>query len=221
MAKSPADKEFDLRKRLVGAFILIGFGVVILPAVLGGKDPEIDVEQGASTQLQDPKIFVSKITPIGGVTPRTRRQDQLVDAKPPDPDPVTPAQPDGTSTADRTEKPKVAKSSGETTQVSKAQTPPKPEPKQESSSTVSATSSKDEPGWVVRVGTFAKADNAKRVIQRLQQAGFDPSSSDVKTDKGTMTRVWIGPYAQRVDAARMRTRVRQVTGGEGFIAAYP
>ena len=213
MADLPPDKEFDLKKRLVGAFILIGFGVVVLPAVLGGKNPEAEFEQEMTTQAQDTRIFVSKITPIGGATPRSLRQseDQLVAAKPPDPDPVTPAQ-----TGKQTEKKKAAEA-----QVSKAQTS-QPEPKQDSGSLpIAATSPLDEPGWVIRVGTFSKKDNAKRVVKRLEQAGFKPSTSGVKTDKGTMTRVWIGPYAQRVDAARMRTRVQQVTGGEGFIAAYP
>ena len=59
------------------------------------------------------------------------------------------------------------------------------------------------------------------MVKRLQQAGFEASTTAIKTDKGSVTRVWIGPYAKRVEAARMRTRVEQVTGGEGYIAAYP
>ena len=57
-------------------------------------------------------------------------------------------------------------------------------------------------------------------MKRLKQAGFQPSTTNIDTGSGPATRVWIGPYAQRVEAARMRKRVNQVTGGEAYIAAY-
>lgn len=203
MAKATREPEFDLKKRLVGASILIGFGVIVLPALLGGKDPHGATEP-AQTAVEEPKIFVSKITPIGGDTPRptpSAVQDQLPDAAAPEPQAVTPVK---------------TKSGG--TEVSKAAPPPKPKPKPKAEPAITA---KGEPGWVVRVGTFAKTENVERVVQRLKQAGFEPSTTKLKTDKGSVTRVWIGPYAQRVEAARMRTRVKQVTGGEGYIAVYP
>ena len=204
MANSTPESEFDLKKRLVGAFILIGFGIVVLPALLGGNDPQVGDEQTQPTPPLESKVFVSKITPIGGATPKPPVKetqvdlDEEVEPKASEPEPITSAEP----------------------QVSTVETQPEPEsqaapqPKQEKKASA-------EPGWVVRVGTFAKDDNTKRVMERLRQAGFDPSATKVKTDKGSVTRVWIGPYAQRVEAARMRNRVKQVTGGDAFIAAYP
>lgn len=206
MANSPLESEFDLKKRLVGALILIGFAIVVLPALLGGKDPEIDSEQTQLTPPLESKVFVSKITPIGGATPKPvaqkpqSEQDDLVEPTAPEPKPKTTVQPEVSKVEKQTESKQKPKAT--------------PQPKQE-------VKGEREPGWVVRVGTFAKADNTKRVMQRLQQAGFDPSMTEVETDKGPVTRVWIGPYAQRVEAARMRSRVKQVTGGDAFIAAYP
>ena len=206
MAHSTPESEFDLKKRLVGAFILIGFGIVVLPALLGGNDPEVGDEQMQLTPSLESKVFVSKITPIGGATPKplakkpTSEQDEPVELKVPESEAVTPVE----------------------SQVSKVETQSKP--KQESQAAPEPKQEKKanpEPGWVVRVGTFAKADNTERVVERLRQAGFDPSTTKVKTDKGSVTRIWIGPYAQRVEAARMRSRVKQVTGGDAFIAAYP
>ena len=206
MANSTPESEFDLKKRLVGAFVLIGFGIVVLPALLGGNDPQVSDEQTIPTPPLESKVFVSKITPIGGATPKPLAkepqsdQDELAEPKTPQSEPVTPVQP----------------------QVSKVD--PQPEPKKESKAKAEPkqeAKTKMGPGWVVRVGTFAKADNTKRVMERLRQAGFDPSKTEVKTDKGSVTRVWIGPYTQRVEAARMRNRVKQVTGGDAFIAAYP
>lgn len=194
MANSSPESEFDLKKRLIGAFILIGFGVVVLPALLGGEDPQLDSDQTHSAPSVDSKVFVSKITPIGGATPK-----------------LTPLEKQGTQKA---EQPAAQKTASAVQTISKAEPPAQPEVKQE-------VKSKAEPGWVVRVGTFAKQGNAERVMKRLQQAGFKPSTTKISTDNGSATRVWIGPYAQRVEAARMRKRINQVTGGEAYIAAYP
>lgn len=206
MTKSVPESEFELKKRLLGAFILIGFGVVVLPALLGGNNPQSSVDELPVTPTLESKVFVSKITPIGGTTPQpmpkplaSETQDNLIESEAPAPYPVTPKPPETTGN-----------------KTAKAQSPPKPKP-----TSKPVTKKLDEPGWVVRVGTFGKKENANRVVKRLQQAGFEPSTTNIKTDKGQATRVWIGPYAQRVEAARMRTRVQQVTGGEGYIAAYP
>jgi DedD protein len=209
MANSAVEPDFDLKKRLVGAFVLIGFGVVVLPALLGGKGLQSGDGEFSVTPRMDSKVFVSKITPIGGATPQripapveTKIENTV--AENPTAAPVAPVD---TGTSDN----QVALIQG----TKKPKSEPKPEPKPK---LVAATG---EPGWVVRIGTFAKDGNVERVITRLQQAGFDPSTTKVKTQKGSVTRVWIGPYAKRVEAARMRTRVQQVTGGEGYIAAYP
>ena len=206
MANSTPESEFDLKKRLVGAFILIGFGIVVLPALLGGNDPQVGDEQAHPTPPLESKVFVSKITPIGGSTPKPMAkepqadQDGSVESKTSEGEPVTSVEP----------------------QVSKVETQPEPKPEpQPAPKPTQEKKASPEPGWVVRVGTFAKADNTKRVMERLRQAGFDPSTTKVKTDNGSVTRIWIGPYAQRVEAARMRNRVKQVTGGDAFIAAYP
>ena len=213
MAKSAPESEFDLKKRLLGALILIGFGVVVLPALLGGKDPEGGGDESQRFPSLDSKVFVSKITPIGGATPQPmpkplnqKSSGGLTESPAPAVDPVVPAKP-------KIQKKKVAKADP----PAKAKPAPKPTPKAKPVAPASK-----EPGWVVRVGTFGKQDNTDRVVKRLQQAGFSPSTTKIKTNNGLATRVWVGPYAQRVEAARIRKRVQQVTGGEeGYIAAYP
>ena len=181
--------------------MLIGFGVVILPALLGGADPDFGQEEAQVTPRLDSKVFVSKITPIGGPTPQ--RLPEPVQNAQPVPEKPAPTQSAPTNTG--SPKKQVARAADAT--IAK----PKPV----------STVGTDQPGWVVRVGTFARRDNVERVMKRLKQAGFEPSTTAVKDQKGSVTRVWIGPYAKRVEAARMRTRVKQVTGGDGYIAAYP
>jgi cell division septation protein DedD len=58
-------------------------------------------------------------------------------------------------------------------------------------------------------------------VAELEKGGFGPSTSAVETSSGSATRVWVGPYETRVEAARMKTRVTQQTGSEALIVAYP
>ena len=78
-------------------------------------------------------------------------------------------------------------------------------------------------GWVVQVGVFTDSKGAAKVVSDLKSKGFDPSTTIVDTNMGkaTGTRVWLGPYAQRVDAAKSKTSLKDRTGGDGFIRAYP
>lgn len=78
-------------------------------------------------------------------------------------------------------------------------------------------------GWVVQVGVFTDKDGASKVVEDLQIKGFKPSITIVDTNRGKATgsRVWLGPFAQRVDAAKTKTRLTERTGEPGFIRAYP
>jgi len=78
-------------------------------------------------------------------------------------------------------------------------------------------------GWMVQVGVFTDKRGASRVVADLRAKGFSPSTSIVDTNRGkaTGTRIWLGPYAQRVEAAKAKTQLTNKTGEAGFIRAYP
>lgn len=78
-----------------------------------------------------------------------------------------------------------------------------------------------ERGWIVQVGTFTKSGNVEKLVAELEEIGFKPSTTDVSTSSGDATRVWVGPFETRVEAARVKTRLTQRTGSEGLIVAYP
>lgn len=78
-------------------------------------------------------------------------------------------------------------------------------------------------GWAVQVGLFENKTGANRVVEDLKSKGFKPSVTIVDTNRGkaTGTRVWLGPFAQRVEAAKEMSRLAERTGQAGFIRAYP
>lgn len=86
-----------------------------------------------------------------------------------------------------------------------------------------AAAPKVDVGWVVQIGVFTDKRGAAKVVGDLRDKGFNPSTSIVDTNRGkaTGTRVWLGPYAQRVDAAKAKSLLTNKTGEAGFIRAYP
>lgn len=229
----PGEKQgttFDLKHRLTGAAILIGFAVIVLPLLLGG--PEDASVGGGDTAGAEPdtRVFRSNITPIGGPTPPVQEQEpaEMESAEAPPPVDEDAAQPEATAEAGTQE---------EDAQVASAPSEPAAEPESADQATgresTGETDSEGggepsvapaetvERGWIVQVGTFRNSDNVEKLVAELQNNGFGTSTTDVETTEGSATRVWVGPYETRVEAARIKTRVKQRVGSEGLIVAYP
>ena len=59
---------------------------------------------------------------------------------------------------------------------------------------------------MVQVGAFAAAGEATALRDRLRSAGFNAFTESVNTDKGTLTRVRVGPAPAPVAQARKGTQ---------------
>ena len=240
--------EFELKHRIAGAVILVFFAVIALPAILNGSpsDAEIEAEQGLSEPMASRSDdFVSRIIPIGPTTvtgadpvplppePEIEFVNEPADSIPlsdVEPQPVVEVQ-------TKIMSPEVPEASpaGKSTEQSLVKIPtvtePTVEPKPAAPEPVTVvvvekTKTSIEPvvtrGWVVRVGTFSVSKNALRILQELRAKGFNASSTKISTTSGaSATRVWVGPVAERVQAARLRTDIERKTGEKGLITAYP
>jgi DedD protein len=216
------NEPFVLKHRLTGAAILIAFAVLVLPLLLGG--PDGGDQQGAGDDT-DTTVFHSSITPIGGATPTAQQRAAAGEAAGADDERVDGATP-AVSTA--------AKAEDETRTASvDRENPPQPGDKAATDksttqstgdagqSTGSAGTKTVERGWIVQVGVFKNPDNVKKLVAKLADGGIESSTSDVETSEGDATRVFVGPFETRVEAARSNVRVKQRTGSEGLIVAYP
>lgn len=229
----PAKKQGDsfvLKHRLAGAAVLIGFAVIVLPMLLGGpaEDPGRADDAAASRQSDtETRVFRSNITPIGGATPnagprkeeRERTVGELLEQEA--------ATPSGAG-AEQAAAPSVDEGSrgeGSEPEAGGDEQVAARSERSDSSTTRPADGTAEpkrvERGWIVQVGTFRKAGNVDKLVAELEKSGFGPSTSDVETSGGSATRVWVGPFETRVEAARVKNRVTQKTGSEALIVAYP
>lgn len=65
-------------------------------------------------------------------------------------------------------------------------------------------------GYYINVGLFAVPANGARAHQKLKDAGLPVTSEVVDTQRGSMTRVRVGPYAKRSQADAVARKIRAV-----------
>jgi cell division septation protein DedD len=95
-----------------------------------------------------------------------------------------------------------------------AATPPAPKPEAKP-----AAASKT--GFAVQVGAFAAAAEATALRDRLRGAGFNAFTESVTTDKGTLTRVRVGPAMNRAEADQLKASVQAKLGIAGIVRPHP
>ncbi len=215
--------EFVLKHRVTGAAFLILFGVLFLPWLLGTPSEasksdlalsfqnvdEItpdEIEQELLTavdngEIEDVEVYVSKITPLDAIpSSNTLNQEKVVEEK----------------VEEAKEPEKVISAPVEPTPVVEAKVEEQPKPVVKE-----VVKEKVEVGWIVQIGVFTDSNGVEKVVADLKSRGFDPSTTPVDTNKGPGTSVRLGPYAQRVEAAKSMATLKEKTGSDGYIKAYP
>ena len=92
-----------------------------------------------------------------------------------------------------------------------AQTPPAPAPKPAAAGV----------GFAVQLGAFSAEAEADKLRDRARAAGFNAFVEQVRTDKGTLNRVRVGPVADRAEADRLKAQLAARLGIDGFVQSHP
>ena len=97
---------------------------------------------------------------------------------------------------------------------------PKPEPKPEATASkpVTAPTTPAAPaasgvGFAVQLGAFGQASDANALRDKVRAAGFSAFVEQVRTEKGTLHRVRVGPVANRADAEQLKAQVAASVAG--------
>lgn len=70
-------------------------------------------------------------------------------------------------------------------------------------------------GWVVRVGSFSKVQNANALVAKLRQAGFSTFTRDITNTQGIkLTSVLVGPELKKEKLEQQLSKLQQLTGIE-------
>jgi len=109
---------------------------------------------------------------------------------------------------------------------------PKPEPKPAAAKTEPATAAAkpvavptapaaSSVGFAVQLGAFGQATEANALRDKVRAAGFSAFVEQVRTDKGTLNRVRVGPVANRAEAENLKAQVASKVGVAGMVRPHP
>ncbi len=76
-------------------------------------------------------------------------------------------------------------------------------------------------GFAVQLGAFGSAEEAGKLRDRARAAGFSAFVEQVRTDKGVLNRVRVGPVASRADADQLKGQVAAKLGVGGIVRPHP
>ncbi|WP_017164672.1 SPOR domain-containing protein [Xanthomonas phaseoli] len=117
-------------------------------------------------------------------------------------------------------KPEVAKPATPTPAAAKSELAAKPEPAKPVA-TAPAAPAASAVGFAVQLGAFGRAEDADALRDRVRAAGFSAFVEQVRTDKGALNRVRVGPVANRSDAEQLRAQVAAKVGISGMVRPHP
>lgn len=234
MAQSISDEELQLKKRarrrLVGAVALVLLAVVFLPMVLDkepkpvGQDIAIRIPSQENTPFK-PQAAAPKVIPAVPVEPLKAVESQTVApeaAKQQTDKAAASGEPQpGKVSAD---KPAAEQQAGAKSTATlhmeiqqKPATPSAEKPAKHATEAKRETTAKSQ-GYVILLGAFANADNAKQRQAKLNALGVRFYTEKVKTPSGEKLRVRAGPYATREEAEKVLGRLKSQGITDGVVA---
>ena len=189
-----------LKERIIGAAVLVGLAVLIVPVFLNG--PSTDAE------------IITEMVSLPGQNDQTRKTQTIVLERDRT-DPV-PASNGGSKLTDtQAAKPQVNKPQ----QVAKKKPAPvKSQAKPTGTKTADKVSSTGM--WAVQLGSFSNQANAKRLAADLRKQGYAAFLSQLKTDSGQLHRVRIGPQNNRDSADAVAAKLTSA-GHKGQVVTHP
>ena len=206
--------EDTLKARLIGATVLVGLAVLLIPELLSGRKPaeQATAQAGAS---RGTRTFTIEL----GATPGTSVVTD--DASKPAPAPAPPSQPVPRQASGPEVEAAVAatniQSAGESTEPSPqpASAPrvvaPEPPPEGVVRPAAEPAPADSAPaqvvpargGWAVQVGAFGSAEAANKLVGQLQSADFAAYVAPVSRSGKTLHRVRVGPVTARAGAVAL------------------
>jgi len=209
MPKAVSEEEIRLRgrarRRLLGAVVLVTIAVVVLPMVLDEEPRPVSEDIAIHIPSRD-QVTPLPPPPKPGGTEVSKPISGKADGEP---------APAGTETAPPPEPPAA---------TAATEAPAKAEEKPDAVAKAPETAAKTSPagagtreGFVVQLAAFSDPANAQQKQLKLASEGIKTYTDTVKTQKGQLTRVRVGPFPSREAAEKEQARLAKL-GVKGVVA---
>lgn len=191
------------RKRLIGAITLGLLAIVFLPMIFdsepkrgGGSVKTQEISLQVPAKEGQPPLTAPAPVPSAAQTPPP--------VAAPVPAPIAKAEPAKPAASETPKQAPTAKPD-KPAQIDK---PPKVAP--------AASKGSEKSGFVVQLGVFSSAENAKHAIEKMKDAKLPVYTESIPIKSGTATRVRVGPYPTREKADAAVAQIK-LAGADGKI----
>lgn len=221
--------EERLKQRLVGAVVLVALAVVFVP-ILFDLPGDVNRETSAPPISEIPERPQDRSgSPVRVVTldpPRTLRLDAEVERErsrsEADGGGASPAAVEAATASAATPEPSEPAASAPRTGPSPARSDPAPPagtPADGSAERKRAAPAAG--GWTVQLGSFARPENARALRKRLRDKGYPAFVESGPSSQGAVSRVFVGPMAERSQAKESAVKLRREMALDGIVVPYP
>lgn len=191
------------KQRIVGALIIVSLAVIFLPMLFDEPHqererqtleipPEPEIPDVAVEEPTQPEVTET----VQGSVPAPNEADQGGDS-----DTTELPMADGGSTTKQQEE---RSGGGET---------PEPSPEEQPDTKVL------EGAYLVQLGSFGSAENARRLRDRAREEGMEAYIESFDRDGETLTRVFAGPFVDRAAAEEAKAQLDQSFGLDTLVIA--
>lgn len=183
------------RRRLLGAAVLVGVGIVAFPIVFETQPRPVPMDLPivipAKDKVEPPRVQVTA-NELPASLPAAAQVEPLGE-------PVGEAAPDAAASAPVVDKPVAEKPVDKPAVSPTAKTPEK---------TSAAKEAADGARYVVQVGAFADKNAAQTARKKLEAKGLKTYAQVAKTKDGDRIRVRLGPFADRAAAEKAAAQAK-------------
>ncbi|KOR44636.1 sporulation protein [Xanthomonas oryzae] len=181
----------------------------------------LDANAAAPAPVATPPVHAPATKPSSSVAAASTTAPTKTESLPPEPaTPIAAAPKPAEAPKPVPAKPEVAKPATAPPAAAKPEVAAKPEPAKPVA-TAPAAPAASAVGFAVQLGAFARAEDADALRDRVRAAGFSAFVEQVRTDKGALNRVRVGPVANRGDAEQLRAQVAAKVGISGMVRPHP
>ncbi|WP_404362398.1 SPOR domain-containing protein [Marinobacter sp.] len=201
-----------LKQRLIGALVLISLAVIFVPMLF--DEPHVERSSRVLDIAEEPPFPEVERPPEPSAEPPSYRIEEVEPPQVPERDAD-----EGAQAAAPAEEPKPVVEPERRSEEPVADTAPSAaEVESEPAQSVEFARSL-EGAWVVQLGSFGNADNARRLRDNVREKGYDAHTQRVEGGETTFTRVFAGPFADKEDAREAKGELDTAFGVNGLIVS--
>jgi len=210
--------ETVVKERLVGAVVLVGLIVALVPEMLSGPRREADTRQAADGSV---RTYTIDLDPASGLPAETPSAQAVAEAPPETPSVPEPAAPEPAASSEaRTPGPGTLEPGPSDSGPSREAPPREPPPRAATRQPAAEQTPAVDSGWVVQLGSFASRDNAERLAADVRKGGYRAFVSRFESGRSVRYRVRVGPERERAQAEALARRLQR-DGRQVSIVAHP